>query len=80
MSGLFINTLTADDKYCRHNMENFTIQVQTPWSLKKEDIIYIFSCISKMCMKFRTIWKKDESPSLSISKIIESKGDCYLNV
>ena len=34
-----------------------------------------------MCMKFRIFWKKkDEYPSLVISKIIDSKRGGYLNV
>ena len=33
-----------------------------------------------MCMKFRTFWKKEEYPSLIISKIIASERDIYLSV
>ena len=34
-----------------------------------------------MCMKLRTFWKKkDEYPSLIISKIIDSETGGYLNV
>ena len=33
-----------------------------------------------MCMKFRTVWNKKESPSLIITEIIESEIDVYLIV
>ena len=33
-----------------------------------------------MCMKYRSFLKKDEYPSLIISKIIESERGGYLNV
>ena len=33
-----------------------------------------------MCMKFRKFWKKEEYPSLIISKIIASERDIYLSV
>ena len=33
-----------------------------------------------MCMKFRTFWKKEEYPSLIISKIIAYERDIYLSV
>ena len=33
-----------------------------------------------MCMKFRTFWKKEQYPSLIITKIIGSEKDVYLSV
>ena len=33
-----------------------------------------------MCMKFRPFSKKDEYPSLIISKLIDAKTSGYLNV
>ena len=29
--------------------------------LKKKDILWIFYCISEMCMEFGTLWKKKKS-------------------
>ena len=55
---LFANTLTADDKYSCRNMQNFLQQLQTLLSEKTEDFFWIFYCISEMCMKFRTFWRK----------------------
>ena len=55
---LFANTLTAGDKYSCRNMQNFLQQLQTLLSEKTEDFFWIFYCISEMCMKFRTFWRK----------------------
>ena len=61
---LFVNTLTADNKYSRCNVHNFAQQVQTPLFqkqriiLKTKEFLWIFYCISEMCMKFRKFWKK----------------------
>ena len=33
-----------------------------------------------MCMKFRTFWKKEQYPSLIITKIIEAEREVYLSV
>ena len=47
---------------------------------KRSGFFWIFYCISEICTKFTTFWKKKEYPSLIITKIIASKGDVYLNV
>ena len=47
---------------------------------KKEKLFVDFYCISEMCMKFRTFWKKKEYPSLIITEIIASERDISLNV
>ena len=47
MLGLFDNTLTADDKYSRHNRENFKQEIQMHVSQKKEKFSKFFvACIS----------------------------------
>ena len=33
-----------------------------------------------MYIKFRTFWKKEELPKLSIPEIIDSRGSGYVNV
>ena len=48
--------------------------------LKKERLILDFYCISEMCMKFTTFWKKEENPSLINTEIIASERDIYLSV
>ena len=76
---MFLNTLTAEYKYSRRNMQSFTQEVQTPLSLKQK----IFSGFFIACLK--SIWngehfqKKGESSSLSISEIIDSKRGGYLS-
>ena len=47
---------------------------------REKDILWIFYCISEICMKFRTFWKKKEYPSLIITEIIASEKDIYLSV
>ena len=48
--------------------------------LKIRDFLWIFYCISEMCMQFRTFRKKDEYPSLIISEIMDCEIGGYLNV
>ena len=79
--GPFFNTLVADDKYSRRNMQNFQQQLQTALSKKKKDIFCNFLCFYQIYIKFIIFSKiKDESPSFSISQIIDSQRGGYLNV
>ena len=77
---LFVNTLTPDDKYSRRYMQIFWQQLQRPLLQKGMVVFSIFYCISEMCMKFRTFWKKEEYPSLIITEIIGTERDVYLSV
>ena len=67
-------------------MLNFTKQFEAPLpqksaiTSKTKDIFIIVSCISQMCIKFRTFGKKDEYSSLVISKVIDSGRGGYFNV
>ena len=61
MLRLFVNTLIAENKYSRTIVQVFAQQVQTPLSQKTEDFLWMFYCISEMCMKFRTFYKKKVS-------------------
>ena len=54
----FVNTLTLDDKYCRRYMQIFLHKLETPLSQKRMAFFGIFYCISEMCMKLTTFWKK----------------------
>ena len=47
---------------------------------KKKTILWIFYCISEICMKFRTFCEKKEYPGLIITDIIASETDIYLSV
>ena len=71
--GLFVNTLTAEYTYSRRNMQTFTQQVQTPLSLKQKTFSGFFIAFLKSTGNGEHFQKKGESPSLSISEIIDSK-------
>ena len=77
--GLFVNTLTAEYKYSRRNMQTFTQQVQTPLSLKQKTFSEFFIAFMKSTWNGEHFEKKRESSSLSISEIIDSKRGGYLS-
>ena len=76
---MFLNTLTAEYKYSRRNMQTFTQQVQTPFSLKKKNFLNFLLRFWNLHEMENIFKKKGESSSLSISKIIDSKRGGYLN-
>ena len=78
--GLFINTLSADEVYYRRNMQNFSEQFQTPIPQKQKPFFAYFIQFHKWTSNLKHFGKKDESPSLSISGIIDSERGGYLNV
>ena len=65
--------------YSRHNMQTFAQEVQTPLSLKQKIFSGFFIAFLKSTSNGEHIEKKGESSSLSISEIIDSKRDGYLN-
>ena len=77
---LFVNTLTADDKYSFRNMQNFLQKLQTLLSEKRKTFSGFFIEILKCAWNLQHFEKKDESPSLIISEIIVSDWGCYWNV
>ena len=77
---LFVNTLTADDKYSCRNMQNFLQQLQTLLSQKRKTLSGFFIAFLKCSWNSQHSEKKDECPSLIISEIIVSERDCYWNV
>ena len=78
--GPFFNTLAADDKYSRRNMQNFQQQLQTALSQKQKIFSAIFIAFIKPTLNLEHFEKKGESPSFSISQIIDSERGGYLNV
>ena len=70
---LFVNTLTADDKYSGSNMQNFPQQFQTPLSQKQKIFSRFFIAFVKYAWNLEHFQKKDEDPSLIISEIIDAK-------
>ena len=77
---MFVNTLTTDDKYSRRNMLNFTQQFEVPLSQKQKSFCRFFLAFLKCALNLEHFVKKDEYPSLLISKIIASARGGYLFV
>ena len=77
---LFVNALTADDKYSGSNMQNFPQQFQTPLSRKQKTFSRFFIKFLKCAWNLEHFQKKDEYPSLIISEIIDAERGGYLNV
>ena len=68
---LFVNTLTADNKYSRCNVHNLAQQVQTPLSQKQN---------GEIAWNVEHFEEKDEYPSLIISEIMDCERGGYLNI
>ena len=72
--------MTTDDKYSRRNMLNFTQQFETPLSQKQETSSGVFIAFLKCALNLEQFEKKDEYPSVVISRNINSEIGDYLNV
>ena len=77
---VFFNTLTTDDKNSRRNMLNFRQQFEPPLSQKQKTFSGWILAFLKCALNLEHFEKKDEHPSLVISKIIDSERGGYLNV
>ena len=77
---LFVNTLTADNKYSLCNVHNFAQQVQTPLFQKQKTFSGFFIAFLKCAWNSEHFEKKDEYPSLIISEIMDCERGGYLNV
>ena len=76
----FVNALFADDKYSGSNMKNLQQQFQTALSHKQKTFSGFFIDFLKCASNLEHFQKKDEYPSLIISKIIDAERRGYLNV
>ena len=75
-----MNTLAADDKYSPGNVQNFQPQLPTALSQTQKILPAIFTSFLKSTSNLEHFFfKKDESPSLSISQLIDSERGGYLN-
>ena len=72
--------MTTDDKYSRRNMLNFTQQFEAPLSQKQKIFFGLFLAFLKCALNLEHFQKKDEYPSLVISKVNDSEIGGYLNV
>ena len=77
---LFVNALTADDKYSDSNMHNFPQQFQTPVSQKQKIFSGFFIAFLKCAWNLEHFEKKDEYSSLIISEISDAERRGYLNL
>ena len=68
---LFLNTLTAHNKFSRCNVHNFAPQVQTPLSQKQKTFCEFFIPFLKCAWNLEHFEKKDEYPSPIISDIMD---------
>ena len=71
--------MTTDDKYSRRNMLNFTQELEAPLSQKQKIFTGFFIVFLKCALNLQHLGKKDEYPSLVISRIIDSERGGYLN-
>ena len=73
---LFVNTLTADDKYSLLNRRNLMEPIMILLSLKKNTFSDFFSSFLKYTLNFEHFQKKDDHHSRCISEItVSKKGD-----
>ena len=77
---LFVNALTADDKYSDSNMQTLPQQFQTPLSQKQKTFSAFLIKFLKCAWNLEYFQKKDEYASLIISEIIDAERRAYLNV
>ena len=55
---MFVNALTADDKYSGSNMQNFPQQLQTPLSQKQKTFSRLFIAFLKCALSLEHFQKK----------------------
>ena len=72
--------MTTDDKYSRRNMLNVTQVFEAPLSQRQKTFSRWFLAFLKCALKLEDFEKKDEYPTLVISKVIDSERGGYLNV
>ena len=73
---LFVNTLTADDKYSLIKRGNLTQLIQILLSRKQKTFSEFLSSFLKSTLNFEHFQKKDDPHSRCISEItVSEKGD-----
>ena len=60
---MFVNTLTADDKYSPLNTDNLTDPIRSQLSQKQQAFPKFFLTFSKSTLNFEHFQKKDDPPS-----------------
>ena len=77
---LFVNALTADDKYSGSNIQNLPQQIETSLSQKPKTFSWFFIAFLKCAWNLEHFLKKDEYPSLIFTEIIFAERRGFLNV
>ena len=77
---LFVNRLTADDKYSRSNMQNLPQVFQIPLSQKQKPFSGVFIEFLKCAWNLEYFQKRDEYRSLIISGLIDAERRGYFNI
>ena len=72
--------MTTDDKYSRRIMLNYTQQFEALLFQKQKTFSGFFLAFLKCALNLEHFEKKDEYPSLVISKVIDSEKGGYLNI
>ena len=60
---MFVNTLTADDKYSPLSRDNLTQPIRTELSQKQQTFPEFFLAFSQSTLNFEHFQKKDDPPS-----------------
>ena len=77
---VFVNALTADDKYSGSHMQNLRQQFETPLSHKQKTFSWFFIAFLKCAWNLEHFQNKDEHSSVIISEIIDADRRGYINV
>ena len=77
---MFVNALTADDKYSGSHMQNLRQQFETPLSHKQKTFSWFFIAFLKCAWNLEHFQNKDEYSSVIISEIIDADRRGYINV
>ena len=72
---LFVNTLTAHNKYSRCNVHNFEQQVQTPLFQKEKTFCRFLIAFLKSACNLEHFEKKDQYRTIIISEIMDFERD-----
>ena len=70
---MFVNTLTADDKYSLLNRDNLKQPIRTKLSQKQKPVSQFFFQFSKSTLKFEHFQKKDDPHTPFIFEITHSE-------
>ena len=78
--GLFVNTLTANDKYSLHNRKNLPQPIQMQLSKKQKNFSQFCFAFLKFRSSFKIFEKIDDLHSLCISEITVCEKYGYIYV